>query len=69
MYLWSRRRFLAEGAKALGVLTLAQYPARLLSQGDSSVGDAPTDEYWTAAVADLETRLPRLLEEFRVPGL
>jgi CubicO group peptidase (beta-lactamase class C family) len=69
MYPRSRRRFLAEGAKALGALTLAQHPARLLSQGDPSVGHGPRDEYWTAAVADLERRLPRLLEEFRVPGL
>jgi CubicO group peptidase (beta-lactamase class C family) len=68
MYLRSRRRFLAEGARALGALTLAQHPARLLSQGDPSVGQGARDEYW-AAVADLERRLPRLLEEFRVPGL
>jgi CubicO group peptidase (beta-lactamase class C family) len=65
MCLRSRRTFLAHGAKALGALTLAQHPPRLSSQNDSSVGD----EHWAAAVTDLEKQLPRLLKEFRVPGL
>lgn len=69
MHLRSRRRFLAESAKALGAVTLAQHPARLLSQDDLSVGNERRDEHWAAAVADVEKRLPRLLEEFRVAGL
>ena len=54
MYMRSRRRFLAQGAKALGALTLAKKPARLSSQDDLSVGPGRREEYWAAAIADFK---------------
>jgi CubicO group peptidase (beta-lactamase class C family) len=69
MYLSSRRGFIARGAKTLASLTLAQHAARLSSQDDLSGVNGQGDEHWAAVAADLEKRLPVLLEEFRVPGL
>jgi CubicO group peptidase (beta-lactamase class C family) len=41
----------------------------LWSQNNLSISNGRSDEHWGAAVADLEKQLPRLMEEFRVPGL